>query len=77
MISTNATWNIQAQMMPTPSALDLARRYVALLYSSEWTDMDDELRAWLQESHDIVGLQIDLRGKARYEHDLAAGCMIN
>jgi hypothetical protein len=25
-------------------------------------DLDDELRAWLQESHDIVGLQSDLTG---------------
>lgn len=25
------------------------------------TDLDDELRAWLQESHDVVGLQRDLR----------------
>ena len=24
-------------------------------------DLDDELRAWLQESHDVVGLQADLR----------------
>ena len=24
-------------------------------------DLDDELRAWLQESHDVVGLQSDLR----------------
>ena len=24
------------------------------------TDLDDELRSWLQESHDTVGLQIDL-----------------
>ena len=63
MISTNATWNIQAQMVPHAIRLDLARRYVALLYSCEWTDMDDELQAGLQESQDIVGLQIDLRGK--------------
>jgi hypothetical protein len=25
-------------------------------------DLDDELRGWLQESHDVVGLQADLRG---------------
>jgi hypothetical protein len=25
------------------------------------SDLDDELRAWLQESHDIVGMQSDLR----------------
>jgi hypothetical protein len=24
-------------------------------------DLDDELRAWLQESHDVVGMQSDLR----------------
>lgn len=24
-------------------------------------DLDDELRAWLQESHDVVGVQADLR----------------
>ena len=24
-------------------------------------DLDDELRAWLQESHDVVGTQSDLR----------------
>jgi hypothetical protein len=24
------------------------------------TDLDDELRAWLQEAHDVVGLQADL-----------------
>jgi hypothetical protein len=24
-------------------------------------DLDDELRAWLQESHDVVGIQSDLR----------------
>lgn len=30
-------------------------------------DLDDELRAWLQESHDVVGMQSDLRaeGSAR------------
>lgn len=28
------------------------------------TDLDDELRAWLQEAHDVVGLQSDLRGRA-------------
>jgi hypothetical protein len=32
-------------------------------------DLDDELRAWLQESHDVVGMQNDLRdgrlGRAR------------
>jgi Domain of unknown function (DUF5655) len=28
-------------------------------------DLDDELRAWLQESHDVVGLQADLPGMAR------------
>jgi hypothetical protein len=26
-------------------------------------DLDDELRAWLQESHDIVGLQADLAAR--------------
>jgi hypothetical protein len=25
------------------------------------SDLDDELRAWLQEAHDVVGLQADLR----------------
>jgi hypothetical protein len=24
-------------------------------------DLDDELRGWLQESHDVVGIQSDLR----------------
>jgi hypothetical protein len=24
------------------------------------TDLDDELRSWLQEAHDVVGLQADL-----------------
>jgi hypothetical protein len=24
------------------------------------TDLDDELRGWLQEAHDVVGLQADL-----------------
>jgi hypothetical protein len=28
-------------------------------------DLDDELRAWLQESHDVVGLQADLPGMAQ------------
>jgi Domain of unknown function (DUF5655) len=28
------------------------------------TDLDDELRGWLQESHDVVGLQADLPGRA-------------
>jgi hypothetical protein len=28
-------------------------------------DLDDELRAWLQESHDVVGLQRDLRRRPR------------
>jgi hypothetical protein len=28
------------------------------------TDLDDELRAWLQESHDVVGTQSDLREPA-------------
>jgi hypothetical protein len=31
--------------------------HVRILSSS---DIDDELRAWLQESHDVVGLQTDL-----------------
>jgi hypothetical protein len=26
-------------------------------------DLDDELRAWLQESHDVVGMQSDLVGR--------------
>jgi hypothetical protein len=26
-------------------------------------DLDDELKAWLQESHNIVGMQSDLRGE--------------
>jgi Domain of unknown function (DUF5655) len=26
-------------------------------------DLDDELRGWLQESHDVVGLQADLPGR--------------
>jgi len=29
------------------------------------TDLDDELRAWLQESHDTVGVQDDQRRPAR------------
>lgn len=28
-------------------------------------DLDEELRAWLQEAHDVVGLQTDLRPTAR------------
>jgi hypothetical protein len=28
-------------------------------------DLDDELRAWLQESHDVVGTQSDLRERRR------------
>ena len=27
-------------------------------------DLDDELRAWLQESHDIVGMQADLANRS-------------
>ena len=27
-------------------------------------DLDNELKAWLEESHDIVGMQSDLRGRA-------------
>ena len=26
-------------------------------------DLDDELRGWLQEAHDVVGLQADLPGR--------------
>jgi len=29
------------------------------------SDLDDELRAWLQESHDMVGMQSDLRRERR------------
>jgi hypothetical protein len=29
------------------------------------TDLDDELRGWLQESHDVVGLQADLPRQTR------------
>jgi len=29
------------------------------------SDLDDQLRAWLQESHDIVGMQSDLRRQRR------------
>jgi hypothetical protein len=32
-----------------PGVLELAREYVA--------DLDDELRGWLQEADDVVGLQ--------------------
>jgi hypothetical protein len=35
------------------------RRHVVRVQSE--ADLDDELRAWLQESHDVVGLQRDLR----------------
>jgi hypothetical protein len=28
------------------------------------TDLDDELRGWLQEAHDVVGLQADLQDRA-------------
>jgi hypothetical protein len=28
------------------------------------TDLDDELRGWLQEAHDVVGLQADLPNRA-------------
>ena len=34
-------------------------RFHYLLVQSE-ADLDDELGGWLQESHDIVGLQADL-----------------
>lgn len=27
-------------------------------------DLDDELRSWLQEAHDVVGLQADLPNRA-------------
>ena len=41
---------------------DYGRRWRAhyVLVQSE-ADMDDELKAWLQESHDTVGMQSDLR----------------
>ena len=29
------------------------------------TDLDDELRCWLQESNDVVGLQADLLGRMK------------
>jgi hypothetical protein len=35
------------------------RRHIICVQSN--ADLDDELRAWLQESHDVVGLQRDLR----------------
>jgi Domain of unknown function (DUF5655) len=35
--------------------------YVIVQASS---DLDDELRGWLQESHDVVGLQADLPGRS-------------
>jgi hypothetical protein len=34
------------------------RGHVVRIQSSE--DLDDELKAWLTEAHDVVGLQIDL-----------------
>ncbi len=54
-------------LFPTsePAVLDLARKYVAMLYTlgdvRTEADLDNELRAWLQESHDVVGMQSDLR----------------
>lgn len=38
--------------------LDLAREYVDLLYSLPTWTMN--LRLWLQESHDTVGIQSDI-----------------
>jgi hypothetical protein len=29
-----------------------------------WADLDDELRGWLQEAHDVVGLQTGLADRA-------------
>jgi hypothetical protein len=31
-------------------------------------DLDDQLRTWLQESHDVVGTQSDLRSRAPAAH---------
>ncbi len=55
-------------LFPTsePAVLDLARNYAAMLYTLGDVqvipqDLDAELRAWLQESHDVVGMQSDRR----------------
>jgi hypothetical protein len=55
----------------TPAALELARKYVALLYAlgdvqiipqkTRLVCVASELKGRLQESHDTVGLQSDLR----------------
>jgi hypothetical protein len=37
-------------------------RFVAIRAEA---DLDDELKAWLQESHDVVGMQSDLRAGVR------------
>ncbi|MGB8382759.1 MAG: hypothetical protein WCG47_16195 [Dermatophilaceae bacterium] len=39
----------------TPETLELARAYIPHL-----ADLDEELRGWLQESYDTVGVQADL-----------------
>ena len=45
---------------------ELSRRLTMALVGAGTTritsaaDLDDELRAWLQESHDVVGMQSDL-----------------
>jgi hypothetical protein len=56
-----------------PGSLALAREYVD--YGPRWRghfvavqsheDLDGELRAWLQEAHDTVGVQDDLVGRRR------------
>jgi hypothetical protein len=52
--------------------LDSARIIKKVDYGPRWrshsvmirsrADIDDELKAWLQEAHDVVGLQLELRG---------------
>jgi hypothetical protein len=36
--------------------------------SEQQADLDDELRGWLQEAHDVVGLQADLPKRPPAKH---------
>jgi Domain of unknown function (DUF5655) len=56
------------------SLLDSPRIVKQVDYAPRWrghsvmiqasADLDDELRSWLQEAHDVVGLQADLPNRA-------------
>jgi hypothetical protein len=48
-------------MVPVYAIVGLGGAALTAVYLRSAADRDEELRAWLQESHDIVGMQTDLQ----------------